>query len=53
MSGEGAAMGRTEILENARLVLPDRVETCWLAVTGGRIAEIGTGRAPEGTVIAP
>ena len=40
-------MGRTEILENARLVLPDRVENGWLAVTGGRIAEIGTGRAPE------
>ncbi len=38
---------RVEILENAQLVLPDRVETGWLAVVDGRIAEIGTGRAPE------
>jgi alpha-D-ribose 1-methylphosphonate 5-triphosphate diphosphatase len=38
---------RVDILENARLVLPDRVETGWLAVVDGRIAEIGTGRAPE------
>jgi alpha-D-ribose 1-methylphosphonate 5-triphosphate diphosphatase len=35
------------ILENAILVLPDRVEHGWLAVTDGLIAEIGTGRAPE------
>lgn len=40
-------MSRTEIVENARLVLPDRVETGWLAMEAGRIAEIGTGRAPE------
>ncbi|GJD54967.1 alpha-D-ribose 1-methylphosphonate 5-triphosphate diphosphatase [Methylobacterium dankookense] len=39
-------MSRTEILENARLVLPDRVEAGWLAIVDGRIAETGTGRAP-------
>ncbi|WP_375408288.1 alpha-D-ribose 1-methylphosphonate 5-triphosphate diphosphatase [uncultured Methylobacterium sp.] len=38
---------RVEIIENASLVLPDRVETGWLAVVDGRIAEIGEGRAPE------
>lgn len=36
-----------EIIENASLVLPDRVETGWIAVVDGRIAEIGGGRAPE------
>ncbi|KMO17560.1 alpha-D-ribose 1-methylphosphonate 5-triphosphate diphosphatase [Methylobacterium platani] len=35
------------ILENATLVLPDRVQRGWLAVVDGRIAEIGEGRAPE------
>ena len=35
------------VIENARLVLPDRVQTGWLAVADGRIAEIGEGRAPE------
>ncbi|WP_288588331.1 alpha-D-ribose 1-methylphosphonate 5-triphosphate diphosphatase [uncultured Methylobacterium sp.] len=35
------------ILENAILVLPDRVQHGWLAVVDGRIAEIGEGRAPE------
>ncbi|AWB20310.1 alpha-D-ribose 1-methylphosphonate 5-triphosphate diphosphatase [Methylobacterium currus] len=35
------------ILENATLVLPDRVQRGWLAMVGGRIAEIGEGRAPE------
>ncbi|GJD49777.1 Alpha-D-ribose 1-methylphosphonate 5-triphosphate diphosphatase [Methylobacterium crusticola] len=35
------------ILENATLVLPDRVQRGWLAVSAGRIAEIGEGRAPE------
>ncbi|ACL59089.1 alpha-D-ribose 1-methylphosphonate 5-triphosphate diphosphatase [Methylobacterium nodulans] len=35
------------ILDNATLVLPDRVQTGWLAVADGRIAEIGEGRAPE------
>jgi alpha-D-ribose 1-methylphosphonate 5-triphosphate diphosphatase len=35
------------LIENATLVLPDRVQHGWLAVTDGRIAEIGEGRAPE------
>lgn len=36
------------VLENARLVLPDRViENGWVAVADGRIAETGEGRAPE------
>ena len=35
------------ILENATLVLPDRVQRGWLAMVDGRIAEIGEGRAPE------
>ncbi|MGY2047140.1 alpha-D-ribose 1-methylphosphonate 5-triphosphate diphosphatase [Methylobacterium sp. JK268] len=35
------------ILENATLVLPDRVQAGWLAVAEGRIAAIGEGRAPE------
>ncbi|TGD96193.1 alpha-D-ribose 1-methylphosphonate 5-triphosphate diphosphatase [Methylobacterium nonmethylotrophicum] len=35
------------ILDNATLVLPDRVQRGWLAITDGRIAEIGEGRAPE------
>lgn len=39
--------GRVEIIENARLVLPDRTATGWLAVADGRIVEIGEGRAPE------
>ena len=35
------------ILDNARLVLVDRVVPGWLAVVDGRIADIGEGRAPE------
>ncbi|MGI6246694.1 MAG: alpha-D-ribose 1-methylphosphonate 5-triphosphate diphosphatase [Pseudochelatococcus sp.] len=36
------------ILENATLILPDRVAPQgWIAVSGGRIAEIGEGGAPE------
>ena len=35
------------VLENAAIVLPDRIETGWLGIEGGRIAELGTGRAPE------
>ncbi len=35
------------LIENATLVLPDRVQHGWLAVADGRIAEIGEGRAPE------
>jgi alpha-D-ribose 1-methylphosphonate 5-triphosphate diphosphatase len=34
------------ILENATLVLPDRVQRGWLAVSDGAIAEIGAGRPP-------
>ncbi|MFT0891535.1 alpha-D-ribose 1-methylphosphonate 5-triphosphate diphosphatase [Pseudochelatococcus sp. G4_1912] len=38
----------TILLENATLVLPDRVvEWGWVSVVGGRIVEIGEGRAPE------
>ncbi|MFC6789835.1 alpha-D-ribose 1-methylphosphonate 5-triphosphate diphosphatase [Methylobacterium komagatae] len=35
------------VIENASLVLPDRVQQGWLAVVDGRIAEIGEGQAPE------
>jgi alpha-D-ribose 1-methylphosphonate 5-triphosphate diphosphatase len=36
------------VLTNARLVLRDRVvEQGWVAVAGGRIVELGEGRAPE------
>jgi alpha-D-ribose 1-methylphosphonate 5-triphosphate diphosphatase len=34
------------VLDNAAIVLPDRVEHGWLAVEMGQIAEIGTGRSP-------
>ena len=37
----------TLLIENAALVLPDRVQHGWLAATAGRIVEIGEGRAPE------
>jgi alpha-D-ribose 1-methylphosphonate 5-triphosphate diphosphatase len=37
----------TLVLENATLVLPDRVERGWIACHDGRIAETGTGRPPE------
>ncbi|WP_375463759.1 alpha-D-ribose 1-methylphosphonate 5-triphosphate diphosphatase [uncultured Methylobacterium sp.] len=49
MSMAGGAMtdGRIEIVENASLVLPDRVQPGWVAVVDGRIAEVGEGRAPE------
>lgn len=36
------------IIENATLVLPDRVQRGWLAVFDGLIAEVGAGRAPRG-----
>ena len=39
--------GRVEIIENARLVLPDRVASGWRAMADGRIVEVGEGRAPE------
>lgn len=36
------------VLSDARIVLADRViERGWIAVEGGRVAEIGEGRAPE------
>ena len=35
------------VLDNAAIVLADRVENGWLAVEAGQIVEIGTGRAPE------
>jgi len=34
------------ILENARLVLPDRIVEGWIVASGGMIAEIGAGAAP-------
>lgn len=37
----------THVITNARIVTPDDVVDGWLAVTAGRISEIGTGRAPE------
>jgi alpha-D-ribose 1-methylphosphonate 5-triphosphate diphosphatase len=39
------------VLSNARLVLEERVvEPGWIAVTDGRIVEIGEGRAPGGSL---
>lgn len=36
------------VLTNARVVLPDRViKRGWVAATGGKIVEIGQGKAPE------
>src|SRR6202140_4629324 len=44
------SMGNEAVLGNARIVLADRViERGWIAVTGGRIAEIGEGNAPAGS----
>jgi alpha-D-ribose 1-methylphosphonate 5-triphosphate diphosphatase len=37
----------TLLIENAEIVMADRVQRGWLAVDGGRILEIGEGRAPE------
>lgn len=38
----------TRVLTNARIVLADTViENGWLAIAGGRIAEVGEGRPPE------
>ena len=43
-------MGNETVLGNARIVLADRViERGWVAVTDGRIAEIGEGSAPAGS----
>ena len=45
---DGSGGGEACVLTDARIVLRDRViESGWLAVEGGRIAEIGEGRAPE------
>lgn len=38
---------QVSLLENAEIVLPDRVLRGWVAIADGRIAEIGEGRAPE------
>jgi alpha-D-ribose 1-methylphosphonate 5-triphosphate diphosphatase len=38
---------QVSLLENAEIVLPDRVQRGWVAIADGRIAEIGEGRAPE------
>ncbi|HLW90872.1 MAG TPA: alpha-D-ribose 1-methylphosphonate 5-triphosphate diphosphatase [Roseiarcus sp.] len=35
------------VLTNVRMALADRVIDGWVAIDGGRIAEIGEGRAPE------
>ncbi|HEU0062556.1 MAG TPA: hypothetical protein VFR19_21920 [Hyphomicrobiaceae bacterium] len=40
-------MDRTQIFENASIVLPAAVTTGWIAVSGERIVELGEGRAPE------
>ena len=40
-------MDRTHIFENASIVLPGMVLAGWVAVGGGRIVEVGEGRAPE------
>ncbi len=47
-----ATMSET-VIGNARLVLADRViEQGWVAIAGGRIAEIGEGPAPAGSLDA-
>ena len=40
-------MPHSFVIENARLVLPDEVTPGWIAVSDGRIAEIGQGKPPE------
>jgi alpha-D-ribose 1-methylphosphonate 5-triphosphate diphosphatase len=47
MSARSEIEKPTFVLDNAAIVLADRVENGWLAVENGQIAEIGTGRAPE------
>jgi alpha-D-ribose 1-methylphosphonate 5-triphosphate diphosphatase PhnM len=44
---ESRAVDRTQIFENASIVLPAAVTTGWIAVSGERIVELGEGRAPE------
>lgn len=38
---------QVRLIENAQIVLPDRVAPGWLAVVDGRIEEVGEGKAPE------
>jgi alpha-D-ribose 1-methylphosphonate 5-triphosphate diphosphatase len=50
---EMSSTGSDTVIGNARIVLADRViERGWIAVVDGRIAEIGEGRAPAGSVDA-
>ena len=50
---EMSSTGSDTVIGNARIVLTDRViERGWIAVVDGRIAEIGEGRAPAGSVDA-
>lgn len=44
------AKPKDAVIANARIVLADRViEQGWIALAGGKIAEIGEGRAPAGS----
>lgn len=45
--GTSAATDRPGLIENARLVLPDRVVRGWVALEDGRIAALGEGDAPR------
>jgi alpha-D-ribose 1-methylphosphonate 5-triphosphate diphosphatase len=50
---EMTSTGSETVIGNARIVLADRViERGWIAVVDGRIAEIGEGGAPTGSVDA-
>jgi alpha-D-ribose 1-methylphosphonate 5-triphosphate diphosphatase len=52
-------VGESVVIGNARVVLADAVVDGWVAVVGERIAEVGSGRAPErgidlgGDLLAP
>ena len=35
------------LFKNAKIILPDRIETGWVTVENGLIAEVGTGETPE------
>src|SRR5262245_7588773 len=56
---ESPAMTPIFVIENATVVLADRVIGGWVAVCNGLIAEVGEGRAPErgidfaGDLLAP
>jgi alpha-D-ribose 1-methylphosphonate 5-triphosphate diphosphatase len=47
MRVSGGTVGESVVIENARVVLADAVVDGWVAVVGGRIAEVGAGPAPE------